>query len=73
MSREDRQLDCMCERNNRRRKWAEEAEMEETLHRQAQKAGRRTERRRAHYRRCRRAEHDAMQTGSQVHERLRKH
>ena len=50
MSMEDRQLDCLCERNNRRRKWAEEAELEETLHRQAQEAERRAERRRVHYR-----------------------
>ena len=50
MSIEDRQLDCLCERNNRRRKWAEEAELEETLHRQAQEAERRAERRRVHYR-----------------------
>ena len=50
MSMEDRQLDYLCERNNRRRKWAEEAELEETLHRQAQEAERRAERRRVHYR-----------------------
>lgn len=50
MSMEDRKLDYLCERNNRRRKWAEELELEETLHRQAQEAERRAERRRVHYR-----------------------
>ena len=46
MSREDREVIDLCALNNDRRKWAEEAELEETLHRQAQKA----ERRRVHYR-----------------------
>ena len=50
MSMEDRQLDCLCERNNRRRKWAEKAELEERLHLQAQEAEIRAERRRERYR-----------------------